>query len=142
MEKPNIKDVNDIFDMESFPPSGDKRRKSLDSLCLMHETNNDQLTTQSSSSKSTDHMNVTRRRSLTRDDIKRLSGTAKSTSEDKKLNRSSSEFKWSRQNISTIVCLALGNLCLGTLFALLAPFFPHEVRPCSFSLLVCRLVIC
>ena len=128
MGKSIVKDVNDIFVMESFPPSGDKRRKSSDSPCFMHETNNNQLTTQSSSSKSTVHMNLTRGRSLTRDDIKRLSGTEKSTSEDTELDKSSSGFKWSRQDIFTIACLALGNLCLGTLYALLAPFFPHEVR--------------
>lgn len=32
-----------------------------------------------------------------------------------------------RMEILTIASLALGNLCLGTLYALLAPFFPHEV---------------
>lgn len=32
-----------------------------------------------------------------------------------------------RKQILTICSLAYGNFCLGTIYALLAPFFPHEV---------------
>ena len=35
--------------------------------------------------------------------------------------------KYTRQEICTIASLVLGNLSLGALYALLAPFFPHEV---------------
>jgi hypothetical protein len=33
-----------------------------------------------------------------------------------------------RSQILVIACMCCGNFCLGTLYALLAPFFPHEVR--------------
>ena len=37
--------------------------------------------------------------------------------------------KLTQKETLTILSLAYGNFCLGTLYAILAPFFPHEVIP-------------
>lgn len=42
-------------------------------------------------------------------------------------DNSNTKNKYTRQEICTIASLALGNLSLGALYAILAPFFPHEV---------------
>lgn len=58
------------------------------------------------------HMSLTRLPSATRSEV----------SVDKKPLA-----KLTRSEICTIATICCGNFCLGTLYALLAPFFPHEV---------------
>ena len=58
------------------------------------------------------HMSLTRLPSAARSDV----------SVDRK-----SLPKLTRGEIFTIVTICCGNFCLGTLYAILAPFFPHEV---------------
>jgi hypothetical protein len=135
--------TNDIFVIDTFPPSGrdahmsGRRRSSQvsrDSPFMDRNHNNRASTRSNQSVKSSKmHISLTRVPSLSLQEIKKVSPDSlpKPIVEEIEETKSHSgifgDHTFTRQEICTISSLALGNLCLGTLYALLAPFFPHEV---------------
>lgn len=142
----SIRDVKDIFvvDTDTFHSSrGEVKRPSMDSPFMQYRESNNNINNNNHSqapppqppslpvqrTKTRVPLSLTRAPSLTREEIKvRSVRPPDSAAADNPDDQStSSKHKWTRQEVLTICSLALGNLCLGTLYALLAPFFPHEV---------------